>query len=141
VYTQNLWVFLDVIFSILFTIYFIIRLHALRISDEEDSVRWARTSLDVLSCAAPVLIPRLAFNIMSENVLFLSLRAMMADFLTLTLLAVWSFAGFLLSLKWLHNGIHQVSSADSVALDLTLSVCHNWQMDDLDLVRFGWHWH
>lgn len=90
-------------------IYLVLRLHALRIDDEDRSIFLARTALDVLSCGAPVLIPRLAFNVMSENVLFLSLRAMMSDFLTLTALAVWCFAGFLLSLKWLHAGAHSVS--------------------------------
>lgn len=108
VYTQNLWSFLDVMFSCLFLVYLVLRLHALRITDEDVSLEWATTGLDVLSCAAPVLIPRLAFNVMSENLLFVSLRAMMSDFITLTILAVWSFAGFLLSLKWLHNGLHQV---------------------------------
>ena len=107
VYTQNLWAFLDVMFSTIFLIYLVLRLHALRISDEKESTILARTALDVLSCGAPVLIPRLAFNVMSENMLFLSLRAMMSDFLTLTALAVWCFAGFLLSLKWLHSGAHE----------------------------------
>ncbi|KAL2412550.1 hypothetical protein ABEF91_000753 [Exophiala dermatitidis] len=106
VYTQNLWSFLDATFSIIFATYLILRLHAFRISDQTEAVVWARTSLDVLSCAAPVLIPRLAFNFMSENMLFLSLRAMMSDFLTLSALAVWCFAGFMLSLKWLHAGAH-----------------------------------
>jgi hypothetical protein len=94
-------------------------MHALRISDEDQSVLVARTALDVLSCAAPVLVPRLAFNIMSENLLFLSLRAMMSDFMTLTILAVWCFAGFLLSLKWLHAGAHQVRSHLSSRMWLT----------------------
>src|SRR6201996_7838290 len=107
VYTQNLWSFLDVMFSSIFLIYLVLRLHALRIADEEQSLLLARTALDVLSCGAPVLLPRLAFNVMSENMLFLSLRAMMTDFFTLTALAVWCFAGFLLSLKWLHAGAHE----------------------------------
>ena len=106
VYTQNLWSFLDVIFSTIFLVYLGLRLHAFSVHDEAKSIILARTGLDVLSCGAPVLIPRLAFNIMSENMLFLSLRAMMSDFLTLTALAVWCFAGFLLSLKWLHAGAH-----------------------------------
>lgn len=106
VYTQNLWSFLDVMFSTLFIIYLALRLGATQITDEEESILWARTALDILSCGAPVLIPRLAFNVMSENMLFLSLRAMMSDFLTLTALAVWCFAGILLSLKWLHAGAH-----------------------------------
>ena len=94
-------------FSTVFLVYLALRLHAFSISDEDQSIFVARTALDVLSCGAPVLIPRLAFNVMSENMLFLSLRAMMSDFLTLTALAVWCFAGFLLSLKWLHAGAHE----------------------------------
>lgn len=108
VYSQNLWSFLDVGFSLLFLAYLILRLHAFTIHDEKRSTEMARNSLETLSVAAPILIPRLAFNVMSENMLFVSLRAMMSDFLTLTLLAFWSFAGFLLSMKWLHSGSHDV---------------------------------
>ncbi|KAI1616583.1 hypothetical protein EDD36DRAFT_429474 [Exophiala viscosa] len=107
VYTQNLWSFLDVAFSLIFLAYLVMRLQAFQFADAHRSIWWARTALDILSCGAPVLVPRLAFNIASENMLFLSLRAMMSDFLTLTALAVWCFAGFLLSLKWLHAGAHQ----------------------------------
>jgi hypothetical protein len=63
--------------------------------------------MDVLAMGAPVLVPRLAFNLMSENMLFVSLRAMMRDFAVLTLLSFWCFAGFLLSMVWLANGIHE----------------------------------
>jgi hypothetical protein len=63
--------------------------------------------MDVLAMGAPVLIPRLAFNLMSENMLFISLREMMRDFTVLTVLAVWCFAGFLLSMTWLSNGMHE----------------------------------
>lgn len=94
-------------FSCIFLVYLVMRLHAGQISDETQSELWARSALDILSCGAPVLIPRLAFNVMSENMLFVSLRAMMVDFTTLTALAVWCFAGFLLSLKWLHAGAHK----------------------------------
>ncbi|KAI9716453.1 MAG: hypothetical protein M1812_005348 [Candelaria pacifica] len=98
VYTQNLWAFLDVTFTLIFTIYFWIRIHSLAISGIESNEDLA---LDVLSIAAPVLVPRLAFNLMSENMLFVSLRAMFRDFAILSLLAVWSFAGFLLAMTWL----------------------------------------
>ena len=47
----------------------------------------AQQAMDVLAMGAPVLIPRLAFNLMSENMLFVSLRAMMRDFTVLTVLA------------------------------------------------------
>lgn len=58
-------------------------------------------ALNILAIAAPLLLPRLAFNLMPDNMLFISLRAMMKDFMVLTLLAIWCFAGFLLSMKWL----------------------------------------
>ncbi|RMZ82730.1 hypothetical protein DV738_g1502, partial [Chaetothyriales sp. CBS 135597] len=102
VYTQNLWSFLDVIFSAIFLTYLTLRLHGLVLADEQLAV----TALDVLCCGATLLVPRLAFNLMAENMLFVSLRAMMSDFFTLTILAVWCFVGFLLSLKWLDNGLY-----------------------------------
>lgn len=98
VYTQNLWSFLDVSFALIFLAYLYMRLHALSVHNHALS----HQALDILSCGAPILIPRLAFNLLSENMLFVSLRAMMSDFLTLTALAVWCFAGFLLSMKWLN---------------------------------------
>jgi hypothetical protein len=61
-------------------------------------------ALDVMAMGAPVLIPRLAFNLLSDNLVFLSLRSMMSDFAVLTALAAWCFLGFLLSLIWLGNG-------------------------------------
>lgn len=99
-YTQNLWSFLDTIFAGVFIIYFIMRTHSLSSGDSS----LGRPALDILAAGAPVLIPRLAFNLMSENMLFVCLRAMMADFTVLTLLAVWCFGGFLLSMFWLGEG-------------------------------------
>ena len=97
VHTENLWAFLDITFVIIFWIYFGIRLHGLANDDGGTS----KLALDVLSMGAPVLLPRLAFCLMPENMLFISLRAMMADFTFLTLLAVWCFGGFLISMRWL----------------------------------------
>lgn len=107
VYTQNLWSFLDVTYSLLFAFYFFTRMVALFLPDPDDAMERGKLALDALSCAAPVLIPRLAFNLLSENLVFLCLRDMLANFLTLVLLASWCFIGFLLTLKWLHNGLVQ----------------------------------
>ena len=101
-YTQNLWAFLDAMFAVIYIVYMILRIHNLATGD----ARSGAPALDILSAGAPVLIPRLAFNLLSENMLFVSLRAMMADFTVLTLLAVWCFAGFLLSMLWLSDGSH-----------------------------------
>lgn len=61
----------------------------------------SKLALDIVAMAAPILVPRLAFCLMPENMLFISLRAMMADFLFLTVLAVWCFGGFLFAMRWL----------------------------------------
>ncbi|KAI4140043.1 MAG: hypothetical protein L6R39_005981 [Caloplaca ligustica] len=102
VYTQNLWSFLDFTFALIFLLYFLLRIHDLSTGIAATQHR----ALDILATGAPVLIPRLAFNLMSENILFVSLRAMMSDFALLTVLAVWTFGGFLLGLVWLTNGEH-----------------------------------
>ncbi|KAI4221223.1 MAG: hypothetical protein L6R36_007054 [Xanthoria steineri] len=102
VYTQNLWSFLDFTFALIFLLYFVLRVHDLATGIAHTQHR----GLDILSTGAPVLIPRLAFNLMSENILFVSLRAMMSDFTLLTLLAVWTFGGFLLGMVWLSSGNH-----------------------------------
>ncbi|KAK3355914.1 hypothetical protein B0H65DRAFT_517323 [Neurospora tetraspora] len=103
VYTENLWSFLDVTFASIYWIYLIMRVYGWQSHNEE----LGQQALDVLAMGAPVLVPRLAFNLLSDNILFLSLRSMMADFSLLTVLAGWCFFGFLLSLVWLGN--HQFS--------------------------------
>jgi hypothetical protein len=103
VFTQNLWSFLDVAFVVIYAIYLVLRIYGLRTGH----IAASQQAMDVLSMGAPVLIPRLAFNFMSENILFVSLRAMMADFTILTALATWCFGGFLLSMTWLGNGVHE----------------------------------
>ncbi|KAJ3570049.1 hypothetical protein NPX13_g5863 [Xylaria arbuscula] len=100
VYAQNLWSFLDVMFILVYWLYVILRIHGWRTGGT------GQQALDVLAMGAPVLIPRLAFNLLSENIVFLSLRAMMADFAVLTFLAAWCFFGFLLSMIWLAEGRH-----------------------------------
>lgn len=106
VYTQNLWSFLDVTFIGIYIIYLFLRIHGFRTG----MLAPAEQAFDVLALAAPILIPRLAFNLMSDNMVFLSLRSMMADFFLLTALSVWCFLGFLLSLLWLGEGTHPIST-------------------------------
>ncbi|KAK7543575.1 hypothetical protein IWX49DRAFT_328964 [Phyllosticta citricarpa] len=100
VYTQNLWSFLDITFVGIYVIYIVMRVYG----STHDNLEVSRQALDVLSVAAPILFPRLAFNLMPENMLFISLRAMMGNFMLLTLIAAWCFAGFLLALRWLSFG-------------------------------------
>ncbi|KAI1107821.1 nonselective cation channel [Jackrogersella minutella] len=104
VYTQNLWSFLDVMFALVYWAYLILRIYGWKIGQIEPG----QQALDVLAMGAPVLIPRLAFNLLSDNLVFLSFRSMMADFTILTVLAAWCFCGFLLSMVWLAEGRHNV---------------------------------
>lgn len=103
VYSENLWSFLDVTFAAIYIVYFGLRVHGIQTGTVETS----QPALDILAMGAPFLIPRLAFNLFSENLLFVSLREMMARFLMLTMLAVWSFLGFFLSMYWLSEGRHK----------------------------------
>lgn len=73
VHTENLWSFLDLTFVVIFWTYFGIRIHGIR----TDNVANAALAEQVLALGAPILLPRLAFCLMSENMLFISLRAMM----------------------------------------------------------------
>ncbi|KAH7170763.1 kinase-like domain-containing protein [Dactylonectria macrodidyma] len=104
VYTQNLWSFLDVAFVLIYWVYLTLRLYGWHIDD----LGPVEQAYDVLALAAPVLVPRLAFNLLRDNLVFLALRSMMADFFFLTALSAWCFLGFLLSLLWLGEGTHQL---------------------------------
>ena len=112
VYTQNLWSFLDVTFIAIYAIYIVFRLHGF-INDDD---WYGKQALDVLSVAAPVLVPRLGFNLMKENMLFVSLRAMVANFALLSFLAVWCFAGFLLAMKWLGEDGNQPDTHQPITI-------------------------
>jgi len=108
VHTQNLWTFLDVTFMFIYIVYLVVRIHGAARHDDEE----ARQALDILACAAPILYPRIAFNLMPENMLFISLRAMLGDFLVLTIVAGWCFFGFLLAMSWLSRWRSKVSEED-----------------------------
>ncbi|KAI8656334.1 hypothetical protein NCS56_01237100 [Fusarium sp. Ph1] len=99
IHSQKLWSFLDLTFTLIFTIYVIIRGCEVTIASIERGM-----ALNFLCLAAPVLLTRLAFNILPDHIVFISLHAMMKEFLILTFLATWCFTGFLLALQWLATG-------------------------------------
>lgn len=91
-------------FVCIYSVYLILRVHGFRIGERGP----AEQAFDVLALGAPVLIPRMAFNLLSDNLVFLALRSMMKDFVLLTALSAWCFFGFLLSLLWLGEGTHPI---------------------------------
>lgn len=95
-HSQNLWSFLDVTFGMIYSVYFSLRIYDLLVGQLVDGY-----GLRVLCTAAPILLTRIAFSLMPNNIVFISLHAMMKDFTVLTLLAFWCFTGFLVALQWL----------------------------------------
>ncbi|GAA6010491.1 hypothetical protein JCM11491_006964 [Sporobolomyces phaffii] len=67
----------------------------------------------VLSCAACLLFPRIAFTAISKNLFILSLRAMLAEFFYLMrcgfLVTVFCFLGFVFALNHLCDGAYSVT--------------------------------
>ena len=146
VHTENLWSFLDITFVGIFWVYFSVRMHGAYYADPS----YAKMASDVISLAAPVLLPRLAFCLMPESMLFIALRAMMADFMFLTILAAWCFGGFLLG-TWPAHSRHfprpptdmsahssVVALGDAGRLPGAQPADHR-QVDAVDLVRTGRH--
>lgn len=72
-------------FALVYWVYLILRIYGWKSGQPEPG----QQALDVLAMGAPVLVPRLAFSLLSDNLVFLSLRSMMADFTLLTALAAW----------------------------------------------------
>jgi voltage-gated potassium channel Kch len=127
VHTQNLWSFLDITFIFIYGTYFTMRMYALA----SGQLDLGKDALNILAIAAPLLLPRLAFNLMPDNMLFISLRAMMRDFTVLTLLAIWCFAGFFLSMKWLLD-VSDQDRSDSAPGSATISKWMLWIWFGLD---------
>ncbi|TDZ14047.1 Calcium channel YVC1 [Colletotrichum spinosum] len=98
VHSQTLWSFLDITFTFVFTCYVFARVY--------DVLGYGGVIADgygvhILCVAAPVLLTRVAFTIMPDNIVFIAMHAMMKDFTRLTFIAIWCFTGFLLALQWL----------------------------------------
>lgn len=127
VHTQELWAFLDVTFAGIFIIYLSMRTHGWVVGSDETG----RQALDVLAIASPILFPRIAFNLMPENMLFIALRAMVKEFTALSLIAIWCFCGFLLALKWLSISNPDVGWEESHSV-VTISKWMLWIWFGLD---------
>ncbi|KAL7808871.1 hypothetical protein V8C26DRAFT_423315 [Trichoderma gracile] len=101
VHSQKTWSFLDVTFTIIFCAYLFARLYDVWVPVAQGTGGTSSTGLHILCVAAPVLLTRVAFSLMPDNIVFISLHAMMKDFLVLTFLTLWCVGGFFLALQWL----------------------------------------
>ncbi|KAG2157982.1 uncharacterized protein EDB93DRAFT_1122521 [Suillus bovinus] len=100
IYIANIWNVFDTSFVIIFLGYLVLRVKGLWNDDGEMS----QLSFDLLACGCCVLVPRLAFYAITNNVVVLALRAMIAEFIFFIGIAVVCFSGILLTLYILASG-------------------------------------
>ncbi|KAJ7773071.1 receptor-activated Ca2+-permeable cation channel [Mycena metata] len=101
IYIANMWNVFDTSFVLVFLCYVGLRIKGLSYGDLEAS----NLAFDLLSCGACILFPRLAFFAVSNNVVVLSLREMIHQFIYFILLAAICFSGLLFTL-WELGGDH-----------------------------------
>ncbi|KAK7061015.1 hypothetical protein VNI00_000750 [Paramarasmius palmivorus] len=94
VYFKGTWNGFDLAFVTTYCFYAFLRLYGVF-----HHKVWARsTGIDFLALIACLMFPRLAFVTLKNNLMVLSLRAMMVQFLLLMLIAAFCFGGFLYAL-------------------------------------------
>ncbi|KAJ9114907.1 hypothetical protein QFC20_001280 [Naganishia adeliensis] len=94
IYLANAWNAFDITFISLFVAYLVIRIVGL-LTHKPD---WAIFAFNLLSTGACILLPRLCFFLIKDNVIIISLKAMIADFVGFMSLAAVCFSGFLFTL-------------------------------------------
>ncbi|KAF7356596.1 hypothetical protein MVEN_00993600 [Mycena venus] len=94
VYFKGTWNGFDMVFVATYCFYAFLRIYGVYHDHE-----WARaTGLDSMAIIACLMFPRLAFVTLKNNLMVLSLRAMMMQFLVLMMIAAFCFCGFLYAL-------------------------------------------
>ncbi|KAI0300759.1 hypothetical protein BC826DRAFT_1096100 [Russula brevipes] len=94
IYMANMWNVFDTAFIVVTALYLILRVKGLVYEDPSAS----DLGFDILACGACILFPRLAFFIVSNNVVILALRAMTAEFVLFMGIASVCFSGLLFTL-------------------------------------------
>ncbi|KAK0487093.1 receptor-activated Ca2+-permeable cation channel [Armillaria novae-zelandiae] len=100
IYIANTWNAFDFSFILIFLIYLGLRIRGI----SQGNPDYSDTAFDVLACGACILIPRLAFFAVSNNVVVLSLREMISQFVFFIGIAAICFSGLLFTLWRLGNG-------------------------------------
>ncbi|CAK5268564.1 unnamed protein product [Mycena citricolor] len=94
IYIANIWNVFDTSFVLICLIYGGMRIKGLVNQD----LALSETAFDTLACGACILFPRLAFFAVSSNVIIISLRAMVAEFVFFMGMAAICFSGLLFTL-------------------------------------------
>ncbi|KAF8440310.1 hypothetical protein L210DRAFT_3760506 [Boletus edulis BED1] len=107
IYIANVWNAFDTSFVLVFLAYAGLRTKGLIYREADTS----KLAFDLLACGACILIPRLAFYAIASNVIVLTLRAMISEFVFFVCIAATCFSGLLLTLctlasdEWTVRGI------------------------------------
>ncbi|KAI0272571.1 hypothetical protein BC834DRAFT_353387 [Gloeopeniophorella convolvens] len=113
VFFTGTWNGFDLAFVPIFCAYGVLRLYGIF-----HPSRWAQTvGVDCLALIACLLFPRLAFVTLKNNLMVLSLRAMLTQFVLLMLIAAFCFGGFLYAL-WTTEAGYSASQIAWWMLDL-----------------------
>ncbi|KAH9913920.1 uncharacterized protein B0H18DRAFT_887613, partial [Fomitopsis serialis] len=123
VYFKGTWNGFDLAFVTLYCTYAILRCVGVY-----NHNKWASLAgIDFLAIIAVLMFPRLAFVTLKDNVMVLSLRAMIMQFVILMAIAAFCFGGFLYAL-WTYVPLHLIRTA----LSLSTIICTiAWWMLDL----------
>ncbi|KAF8837769.1 hypothetical protein BDN67DRAFT_1071196 [Paxillus ammoniavirescens] len=97
IYISNVWSAFDTSFVLIFLAYVGLRIKGLSY-DEADT---SKLAFDLLACGACILVPRLAFYAIANNVVILALRSMISEFVFFICIAATCFSGLLLTLYML----------------------------------------
>lgn len=105
IYMSNVWNAFDTSFVVIFLVYLGLRIKGLVTNDADTS----QLAFDILACAGCILVPRLAFYAITNNVVILALRAMISEFVFFICIAATCFSGLLLTLYTIANGKWTIS--------------------------------
>ncbi|KAJ4488076.1 hypothetical protein J3R30DRAFT_3280335 [Lentinula aciculospora] len=89
-----MWNVFDTAFLAIFCVYLVLRIRGIVDGDPASS----EMAFDILACGACILLPRLAFFAVSNTVIVLALRAMIAEFIFFIGIASICFSGLLFTL-------------------------------------------
>ncbi|KAH9177399.1 hypothetical protein EDB89DRAFT_2112315 [Lactarius sanguifluus] len=90
----QMWNVFDSTFIVVTTLYLVLRVKGLSSGDNSTS----ELGFDILACGACIIFPRLAFFMVSNNVVIFALRAMTAEFVFFMGIAATCFSGLLFTL-------------------------------------------
>ncbi|KAJ3573131.1 hypothetical protein NP233_g2623 [Leucocoprinus birnbaumii] len=137
IYIANMWNAFDICFTVIFLIFFSLRMKALHTNDLELS----GAAFDILACGGCILLPRLVFYVFVNHVIILSLQAMIAEYVIFIGTAAICFSGLLFTL-WvlgMPSTFHAFEELVTLTTDPLFIQQHNIERSHPQMTRFLQH--